>query len=371
MEVQTLFGRLASDKEEIPAPVLGEQVKRAVVKGKKVSQRRAAWVGLDVEATGGSAQDRIIQIAIVPFASNGEPMKDDDGQPLSWWSYVNPEGRVSNTYALQVHQITSAMTARAPRWRDVARRVWLMLADRVVVGHNLSYDLRMLAAEFERLEDLSARERERLGLVDQDYHLTPPMTEICTQALVRQWYKGQGVKKSKVGLKDACAALGVRLDRHHDALYDAEAAGRLYGNLMGWRERDPALGALMPDPYAGLELRLAQLQAEQTQRAQEAEYQRALEARMAEEARQPIEGCFRLRREVRLREIEPQAQEAAQEPLGASGGHLPRREVVYPRGAHVEVLARPAGRWEVRLPSSPEPRRARLLEADAVEGVAG
>jgi DNA polymerase III epsilon subunit-like protein len=371
MEVQTLFGRLASDKEESLAHVLDGQVRRAVVKGKRASGRRAAWVGLDVEATGGSAADRIIQIAIVPFASNGEPMRGDDGQPLSWWTYVNPEGRVSNTYALQVHQITSAMTARAPRFRDVARRIWLTLADRVVVGHNLSYDLRMLAAEFERLEALAPRERERLGLTDQDYHLTPTMTEICTQALTRQWYKGQGVKKPKVGLKDACAALGVRLDRHHDALYDAEAAGRLYGCLMGWRERDPVLGSLMPDPYAGLETRLAQLQAEQTQRALEAEYQRALEARLAEEARQPIEGCFRLRREVRLREIEAQPQEGAQEALGGAGGHLPRREVVYPRGAHVEVLARPAGRWEVRVPASPEPRRARLLEADAVEEVAG
>ena len=42
MEAQTLFGRLASDKKEIIAPVLGEQVKRAVVKGKKTSQRPAA-----------------------------------------------------------------------------------------------------------------------------------------------------------------------------------------------------------------------------------------------------------------------------------------------------------------------------------------
>lgn len=360
MEALSLFGRLADDKGTIETQA-SQEIRKAVVRGAKSNGRRAAWVGLDVEATGGSAADRIIQIAVVPFAGNGEPMKDEDGQSLSWWSYVNPEGRVSNTYALQVHQITSEKTRGAPRFRELARKVWRLLEGRVVVGHNLSYDLRMLAAEFERLEGLTLRERERLRLTDEDYHLTPPMTEVCTQALVRQWYKTQGAKKPKVGLKDACAALGVRLDRHHDALYDAEACGRLYGNLMGWRERDPHLAGMMPDPQAHLAAR-AELERAATDRAQRAELERALEAQRAEEAREPLEGRFALAREVRLRE----------RACAPAEGHEERAEVVYPPGTPVEVLTRPSGSWrtwEVRIPTSPEPRLARCVGADAVEVV--
>lgn len=362
MEALSLFGHLADDKRIIEAQT-SQEVRKAVVRGAKASGRRAAWVALDVEATGGSAADRIIQIAIVPFASNGEPMRGEDGQSLAWWSYVNPEGRVSNIHALQVHQITSAQTKDAPRFRDLARRIWRLLAERVVVGHNLSYDLRMLAAEFERLERLTPRERERLRLTDEDYHLTPPMREICTQALVRQWYKTQGARKPKVGLKDACAALGVTLTRHHDALYDAEAAGRLYGNLMGWRERDPALLRMMPpadaDADSMAELRRAQIERAEleAQRAQEAEAQRAREAREVEEAREPLGGHYAFTREVILRE------------LVARDGLLERcAEVRYPPGTHVEVLSHARGKgWEVRVPASPEPRLARWVGADAVK----
>ncbi len=363
MEALSLFGRLADDKRTIEAQTF-EPSRKAVVRGAKASGRRAAWVALDVEATGGSAADRIIQIAIVPFSSNGEPMRGEDGQSLAWWSYVNPEGRMSNMHALQVHQITSAQTRTAPRFRELARKIWRLLAERVVVGHNLSYDLRMLAAEFERLEALSPRERERLRLDDEDYHLTPPMREICTQTLVRQWYKTQGAKKPKVGLKDACAALGVCLTRHHDALYDAEAAGRLYGNLMGWRERDPALAHMMPpadaDADSMAELRRAEIERAEleAQRAREAEAQRALEARLAEEAREPLEGRYALTREVRLRER-----------VCSSGGHEERREVVYPPGTPVELLSRGGRGWEVRIPASPEPRLARWVGADAVREV--
>jgi len=355
MEALSLFGTLPSDKRIIEAQTSAPS-RKAVVRGTKTSGRRAAWVALDVEATGGSAADRIIQIAIVPFSSNGEPMRGEDGQSLAWWSYVNPEGRMSSTYALQVHQITSAQTKDAPRFRELACKIWRLLAERVVVGHNLSYDLRMLAAEFERLEALSPRERERLRLTDEDYHLTPPMTEICTQALVRQWYKTQGAKKPKVGLKDACAALGVCLTRHHDALYDAEAAGRLYGNLMGWRERDPKLAGMMPDPSAHLES-LAELRRLELVRAQEAEAQRALEARLAEEAREPLGGRYVFAREVILRE------------LVARDGLLERcAEVRYPPGTPIEVLGQARGRgWEVRVPASPEPRLARWVGADAVQ----
>ncbi|MGI4942026.1 MAG: 3'-5' exonuclease [Janthinobacterium lividum] len=63
----------------------------------------------------------------------------------------NP-GRPSHPCALAVHRLTDKFLARQPRFADHAEDIRAVLRGKVLVAHNLSFDLRMLAQEFTALD---------------------------------------------------------------------------------------------------------------------------------------------------------------------------------------------------------------------------
>ncbi|MCS7483171.1 exonuclease domain-containing protein, partial [Umezawaea endophytica] len=117
---------------------------------------------------------------------------------------------------------------------EIAGDLGERLAGNLVVGHNVSFDLRFLAAEF-----------TRAGLA------TPldPDRGLCTMLLADRYLRAPGRS-----LATCCEAAGVVVGRAHSALYDAHAsAGLLSGFLRGvgrpepWRDRlDSAVGADWP-----------------------------------------------------------------------------------------------------------------------------
>ena len=103
--------------------------------------------------------------------------------------------------------ITQAMVDEAPAAEVVLPDLAELLRDRVLVGHNVSFDRRVLRQAF-----------ERDGLVWPD----PPA--LCTVALARRFAPLVGQRK----LAQLAGALGIEVEVTHRALADAETCARVF-----------------------------------------------------------------------------------------------------------------------------------------------
>ncbi|MBB4742693.1 DNA polymerase III epsilon subunit-like protein [Actinoplanes octamycinicus] len=171
---------------------------------------------IDVETSGLSPEyDRVIEVAVVATDSNGNVVDE-------WTTLVNPEGPVGKT---SLHRITAADVADAPRFTDIVGELTLRLAGRVIVGHNVQFDLRFLHAEF-------ARARLRL----------PHLVSLCTYRESHDYLPGLQRRR----LPDCCHAAGVVLTDAHAALEDARATAGLLRIYLGSGHRRAAEHRRLP-----------------------------------------------------------------------------------------------------------------------------
>ena len=153
---------------------------------------------IDTETTGFSPRtgDRVIEIAVVRLDGDGEVVD-------TWETLLNPGRPVGPTH---VHGLTAADVEHAPRFTEVAEHVAALLAGRVVVGHNVDFDLRFLENEF-RLAQFPFRAPGRL----------------CTQQLAKAHLPGP-----KRTLAVCCEQAGVINEHAHSALGDTLATAELF-----------------------------------------------------------------------------------------------------------------------------------------------
>lgn len=144
---------------------------------------------VDVETTGVYNSDRIVEIAVVTLSPNGRVIDE-------WDTLVNPERDVGPTH---IHRVTASMVSAAPLFSEVSAAVAERLDGALLVAHNLSFDSRMIANEFER----AGGELE-------------PGHGVCTLRLTNE------------KLAIACSRRGIPLTHHHRALADARATVRLF-----------------------------------------------------------------------------------------------------------------------------------------------
>lgn len=153
---------------------------------------------VDVETTGLDPwrHDRIIEIAIVVISPSG-------AVALEYDTLVNPERDIGPT---SKHGIRASDVAKAPGFEDIAGDILEVLKDSTVVsGHNVSFDKRFLAKEF-----------QRIGVE------LPEFPSLCTCQ-----HFGRG------SLKVCCTDLGIPIDGAlHRALTDARATSRLVATLL-------------------------------------------------------------------------------------------------------------------------------------------
>ena len=159
----------------------------------------APFAVFDVETTGFAATgaDRVIEIAIVQADHRGEIVDE-------WSTLLHPDRDPGPTW---VHGISLELLLGAPHFEDVAGDIAERMEGRTLVGHNISFDLRFLAAEFERIG-----------------HPLPRIPAACTMRMSRLLGK-QAPRK----LADCCDHFGVELINAHSALDDARATARLFG----------------------------------------------------------------------------------------------------------------------------------------------
>jgi DNA polymerase-3 subunit epsilon/CBS domain-containing protein len=157
-------------------------------------------LALDTETTGLDVrQARVIEIGIAGY-----------GLPVAWSSLVNP-GIPIPARSTGVHGIDDAMVAAAPGFGNAWRMARAILADHIIIGHSLGFDLAVLK-----------RSCEREGLAwSEPLWLDTRFLAILLEARLPDFSLG---------------ALGAWLElpplANHRALADAEAAAAVLGAMV-------------------------------------------------------------------------------------------------------------------------------------------
>ncbi|MFC0626359.1 exonuclease domain-containing protein [Kribbella deserti] len=155
---------------------------------------------IDTETTGLSPEQRhrVIEVAVVLLDEFGRFERE-------WVTLLNPQRDLGPQH---IHGIRAADILAAPDFVAIAPELAGLLAGRMVVGHNVEFDLDFLRAEF-----------ARAGI---DAPLVTNRS-MCTMALAA--YLHPGAKRT---LGACCAAAGIPLDGWHSALADTRATARLF-----------------------------------------------------------------------------------------------------------------------------------------------
>ena len=162
------------------------------------------FVVVDVEATGGSPArgDRLTEVAAVRVR---------EGRVIdSFESLINPQRPIPPTVS-RLTDITDEMVAGAPTFNQVAEPLRQALEGAVFVAHNVGFDWRFLAAEFQRCFG------GRLG-----------GERLCTLRLARRLHP-ELRRRSLHALADYYA---ITADRWHRAGPDARATAELLGHFL-------------------------------------------------------------------------------------------------------------------------------------------
>ena len=154
---------------------------------------------VDFETTGLSPAkgDRAIEIGLVHVAPDGT--LEDEHETL-----IHVDRSVGASW---VHHITARDLLHAPDFEGIAHELRDLLAGRVFVAHNVSFDSRFLLAEYSRMG------------ASIPVHQS---TMLCTMKLSRSLI-GRGK------LSDCCDYFGIANEDAHSALGDAHATALLLG----------------------------------------------------------------------------------------------------------------------------------------------
>lgn len=155
---------------------------------------------IDFETTGIYAEgtDRAAEVAVVHLSPSGEITGE-------WETLINPHRDLGP--ALSRHHIRASEIMKAPDFREIAPYLVELLGGRVIVGHNVVFDLRFLAAELNRA-GYSIRWRDLE----------------CIDTLI---LSGRLLEGSGRSLVDCCAAFDIDLTDAHRASADAHATAQL------------------------------------------------------------------------------------------------------------------------------------------------
>lgn len=171
---------------------------------------------LDLETTGFSPKrgDKILEVAIVTTDLEGNVLD-------KYETLINPRREITG---VEIHQITAEMVKHAHIITDVLDDLLHHLQGKVIVGHNVSFDLRFLNFELSRQTKIQV---ESMG--------------ICTMSMSRKILPELPVRR----LDAFCSFFDIKLDDAHSAIADCEATLQLYFELkqlsleLGIDEFDP------------------------------------------------------------------------------------------------------------------------------------
>jgi len=207
---QRLIGGLNRFLAGLRGPPHGAQVHPVFPADEPLSSLPATV--LDTETTGLNVRrDRIVSVGAVQLRGGCR----DTAPPLD---YLIHPGMNIPARASAIHGLTDASVATAPSFALLAPVVLGCWQRRVLVGHNIAFDLAILRHEAERI---------RLP-----FH--PPAAALDIGLL----YAGLRPRVTAITLEAIAEAFGVSIEGRHTALGDAEATAQIWSHLL------PALGRI-------------------------------------------------------------------------------------------------------------------------------
>lgn len=123
------------------------------------------------------------------------------------YTLINPEDRFDRTNS-EITGLSGSMVLDAPTLRDYWSNIDELLTTKIIVGHNIKYDLSVLSKSLDRY-DIPV----------------PEFRYICTLQLSREL-----ITASSYSLTNLLSAIGITHQAHH-ALHDAEATYQLFKYL--------------------------------------------------------------------------------------------------------------------------------------------
>jgi len=162
-------------------------------------------VAFDTETTGLQAYngDRIIEFGAVEFFldENAEIIRTQEHQYL-----INPDMPIPRE-ASKVSGLYDSDVVDAPFFESIAKNLWTLLSDAILVAHNFNFDMGFLRSEFARVERVWPHTR----------------AELDTLFLGRLYMKLKSYRLEKIA-----AELKVSLENAHRAVHDARACGEVF-----------------------------------------------------------------------------------------------------------------------------------------------
>lgn len=175
----------------------------------------AGFAVVDLETTGlfPGGHDRVVEIGLVAL----DPYLRPTGE---WTTLINPCRDVGPT---SIHGITASQVQDAPTFAEIIGDVGAWVGDRILVGHNVRFDLSFLDAEF-----------------SQAGYPVQWVPGLCTMWLASSI---TGARR----LDDCCECFGIDIGRSHSALCDARSTAALLACCL---QRMQAHPPLYPPPMA-------------------------------------------------------------------------------------------------------------------------
>lgn len=175
---------------------------------------------LDVETTSGDpTEGRVMEVAVLAM--------DGKTERLRWDSLVDPRGSLP-PFISKLTGINAGMLKAAPSFVEVVRTLQTLTEDRIVVAHNVRFDMTALAHEFARTG------------------LTFERPTLCTERLTRRLVP----HVDRYNLANLCRYFGLPFKPAHRALGDAEATAALLVHLVDLFGMDVVHESVVPWKHA-------------------------------------------------------------------------------------------------------------------------
>ena len=157
---------------------------------------------IDIETTGGRPKsDKITEIAIILF--DGETITEE------FSTLINPERNIPYRIT-QITGIDDKMVRGAPKFYEVAKKIFEMTENHIFIAHNVSFDYGFIKSEIESLGGEFKRKK------------------LCTLQMSRKLLPG----KRSYSLGNLCNDLSISNEARHRAMGDAKATTILFKYLL-------------------------------------------------------------------------------------------------------------------------------------------
>ena len=170
-----------------------------------MAEELRGYVVIDTETTGlnRDRKDRIAELAVATFDT-------DFNLTGKYETLLNPERDLGPT---SLHGISAEMVSAAPRFADIKDSLTQLLHGRILIGHSVRFDLKILEDEYSRLGSEFLWKKAHRDTFLLALSLKLPVSD----------YK----------LGSLCEHFGIRLDNAHTAMADVMATAELFPILTG------------------------------------------------------------------------------------------------------------------------------------------